>query len=82
MSFKYKNCLGCHAKYIVCNGEITHKAREQARNQTRGAKRSKLVERMLKEKLTPHDVHIVSKQVSPINKSYKIVFKSYKKLKY
>ena len=74
-SFKYNHFLGCHAKYIVVgnygvdvffkidlirNGEITHKAGEQATNQVRGAKRSKLVERILKEKLTAHDVHIES----------------------
>lgn len=66
------NFKGCNASYTINgnfgeedffkitltrSGEITHKHGEQAKNQIRQPQRNKLIERILKEKLTAHDVH-------------------------
>ena len=45
---------------LIRNGKITHKKGEQAKIQLRGAKRRNLARRMLKEKLSPHEVHMES----------------------
>ena len=45
---------------LIRNDKITHKEEEQAKSLLRGAKRRNLAKKMLKEELSPYEVHIES----------------------
>ena len=75
LKIAFSTILGCKAKYVIegnlgndtfakitltRTGNITHKKGEQAKNQIRQPQRSKLAQKIIREKLTAHDVAVDS----------------------